>query len=354
MSDREPIIGAELEFRLTGETRLQLSEIQSRLNGQKHSEFGDVLAVSDDNYSWLPDGSIDLVLTDPPFNIARDTNFHTYEKNTINSFRFDKDKGWDTYTPEGFRSLLGDWSKEFSRVLRPGGSFAVFCADEYLSDLINALREAGLKPRRTLTWRKPNAVPVNRKHMMMSACEYIVLGVKGSKSVFNADVDTRSDQQISAQEIVSLADKASTVLDLEIRKGLNRLGSRPTPDEIRKIVENVISREASAAAERAVKIYSDDGNSAELCVPNYVAFNSKAGNRLHPTEKPVQLLTYLAELFSKPGDLVLDPFSGSASTGEAAAISGRRAILVERDSEFFNKGVERIKKIIGESQSKLI
>lgn len=333
---------------------MQLSTIQAGLNGQKNSEVGDVLAVNDDNYAWLSDGSVDLVLTDPPFNIARDTNFHTYEKNTINSFRFDKDKGWDTYTPEGFRALLGDWSKEFARVLRPGGSFAVFCADEYLSDLISALRQAGLKPRRTLTWRKPNAVPVNRRHMMMSACEYIVLGVKGSKSTFNADLDLRSYHDLSPQEIVSLADKASTVLELEIRRRLNGLGSRPSPEEIREIVENVISGAASSAADRAVKIYSSNGRSAELCVPNYVAFNSKAGNRTHPTEKPVQLLTYLAELFSKPGDLVLDPFSGSASTGEAATLTGRRAILVERDAEFFEKGIERIRRVVEGHQSMLI
>jgi DNA modification methylase len=114
-----------------------------------------------DNFEFVAAGTIDLILTDPPFNIARETHFHTYPGNTINSFKFDGDKGWDSNTPDEFRSLLHRWSLEFFRVLKPGGNFAIFCADEYLSDLITALRKSGLKPRRTVTWRKPNAVPVN-------------------------------------------------------------------------------------------------------------------------------------------------------------------------------------------------
>jgi DNA modification methylase len=328
--------------------------IRESLKGKTYAELGDIYCVHDDGYAWLPNGSIDLVLTDPPFNIARDTNFHTYEKNTINSFRFDAEKGWDSYSPESFRELLSNWAKEFFRVLRPGGSFAVFCADEYISDLISALRSAGLKPRRTLTWRKPNAVPVNRKHMMMSACEYVVLGVKGSKSVFNSDIPTNPSQTITDSEIIAIADKASTVLDLEIRKTLANLNRRPSPQEIEAIVASTIQSLAAPAAKRSTNIYSSDGKNAELCVPNYVSFNSKAGNRLHPTEKPVALLKYLTELLSNEGDLILDPFSGSASAGETAVLTRRRAVLVERDQEFFDKGSKRIRKLTDDLDNELL
>jgi DNA modification methylase len=54
------------------------------------------------------------------------------------------------------------------------------------------------------------------------------------------------------------------------------------------------------------------------------------------------LLRYLIELLSKPGDVLLDPFAGSASLGEAAVITKRSAILVERDHEFYEKGSNRI------------
>jgi len=321
---------------------MNLEQIQGLLGERTTSLVGTALTVNDDNYLWLPDGSIDLVLTDPPFNIARDTNFHTYEKNTINSFRFDGEKGWDSYSPEGFRELLNLWASEFSRVLRPGGSFAVFCADAYLSDLINAALGAGLKPRRTLTWRKPNAVPVNRKHMMMSACEYVVVGVKGSKSVFNANIETANHPSITESELVAISDKAASVVEQEIRKALAVLPNRPTVSEIKAIVEKTLNDSAKAIAQRSMNIYDEDGSHAELCVPNYVSYNSKAGNRLHPTEKPVALLRYLIELLSAPGALILDPFSGSASTGEAAYLTNRRAVLVEQDEEFYHRGAERI------------
>jgi len=332
---------------------LNISDLDPNLVGKTHTAQGDIRLINDDGFTWLPDQSIDLVLTDPPFNIARDTNFHTYEHNTINSFRFDAEKGWDSYTPDEFKDLLKRWAVEFERVLRPGGSFAIFCADEYLSDLISALKDAKLKPRRTLTWRKPNAVPVNRKHMMMSACEYIVLGVKGSKAVFNADIDFKEEPEITVQEVIAISDKASTIIDLEIRKALDKLDARPSAARIKEIVNNAIAESAAAAAERSINIYSEDEDSAALCVPNFVNFNSKAGNRLHPTEKPVNLLRYLIELLSKPGDVLLDPFAGSSSLGEAAVISKRSAILVERDEEFYLKGSKRIETLLSSQAQSL-
>jgi site-specific DNA-methyltransferase (adenine-specific) len=85
-----------------------------------------------------------------------------------------------------------------------------------------------------------------------------------------------------------------------------------------------------------------------------VTFNSKAGNRLHPTEKPVPLLRYLTELFSNPGDLVLDPFAGSASMGETALLTNRQAILVEQDADFFAKGSARVISIASQRENQII
>jgi DNA modification methylase len=320
----------------------------SKKNFSTSHSSGDVLAshqvhiVNDHHFKWVQDASIDLILTDPPFNIARKTNFHTYEKNTINSFQFDDGKGWDSHTPHQFRQMLRDWSTEFYRVLRPGGSFAIFCADEYVSDLIFALRDAGLKPRRTVTWRKPNAVPVNRKHLMMSACEYIVVGVKGSKSTFNADFSTTHTSKYSLSESVNIADKIASILDIEIRRFLGDQVNRLEPNVLEPALQSLVSYHLPAALQRALKIYSDEQEGVQLCIPNYVMFNSKAGNRLHPTEKPVPLLRYLTELLSNPGDSVLDPFAGSGSTGEACVLTNRKVHLVERDLEFYEKAHHRL------------
>lgn len=58
------------------------------------------------------------------------------------------------------------------------------------------------------------------------------------------------------------------------------------------------------------------------------------GRNLHPTEKPVQLLEPLIRYACPPGGVVLDPFAGSGSTGEAARLTGRRAILIEADESY--------------------
>ena len=65
-------------------------------------------------------------------------------------------------------------------------------------------------------------------------------------------------------------------------------------------------------------------------------------NRIHPTEKPVELLKTLIENSSKPGDIILDPFGGSFSTALASLMTGRKAISFEIDSELFEKGKARL------------
>lgn len=313
-------------------------------------DFENIRIVNADNYSWVKNESIDFILTDPPFNIAQDTNFHTFENNTINSYRFDKDKGWDSYSKQEFVELMDEWAKEFERVLRKGGNFAVFCADEYVSFLINSLSNAGLKPRRTLTWRKPNAVPVNRKHLMMSACEYIVLGVKGSNAIFNSDIEKSESAQLTEQEIINLGDKFGSISDLSLRKELRKLGARPNKDQLKNLVQKYFANTYEDIVEKLANIILQNDKTSELCIPNFVNFNSKTGKRLHPTEKPVDLLIYLISLFSKENETLLDPFAGSGSLGEAAIKTRRNAILVEREEEFFENACTRIKECQNQSQ----
>ena len=64
--------------------------------------------------------------------------------------------------------------------------------------------------------------------------------------------------------------------------------------------------------------------------------------RAHPTEKPVALLENLIRTYSNPGDVVLDPFAGSGSTGIAAYDAGRRSLLIERDRNFASAAKARL------------
>ena len=69
----------------------------------------------------------------------------------------------------------------------------------------------------------------------------------------------------------------------------------------------------------------------------------KTGNKLHPTQKPVDLLEYLLTKFSGDGDTVLDPFMGSGSTGVAAKNLNRSFIGIEMDEGYFKIAQDRIK-----------
>lgn len=65
-------------------------------------------------------------------------------------------------------------------------------------------------------------------------------------------------------------------------------------------------------------------------------------NRIHPTEKPIELLEIFIKNSSNPGDLILDPFGGSMSTALAAIKTGRKAISFEIDTKYFEAGKERL------------
>lgn len=71
-------------------------------------------------------------------------------------------------------------------------------------------------------------------------------------------------------------------------------------------------------------------------------YPSIAGKRLHPTQKPVQLLEWLIKTYSNEGDLVLDNCAGSQSTGIACMNLKRDYVGMERDEEYYKIGVDRV------------
>lgn len=67
-----------------------------------------------------------------------------------------------------------------------------------------------------------------------------------------------------------------------------------------------------------------------------------SGNKAHPTEKAVDILTPLIDTFSKPGDVIVDPFAGSGSTLVAAALKGRRYLGIELDASYCQHAQSRL------------
>jgi site-specific DNA-methyltransferase (adenine-specific) len=289
---------------------------------------GDCLEVADQ----IADESVDLLLTDPPYNISSDgakpvwIDKETGEnKSTIHNQRFSEsfDEDWDAVTHDEFLVQLNDWSELWARKLRKGGSFAVFISDQYISYLWKIMESKGLEPKRVWTWKKPAAVPFNRQVNPVSACEYLLWGIKpkGSRT-FNSDA-----AEGSMVERYAAADKVSSIVYKYVSQGVP------------------IDKAFAQALEDSKKMLADrkrDANKLVQCViPNTITYSGGMGGKIHPTQKPTEVLKYFIELLSNPDDLVLDTFAGSGSTGIAAQDLGRRAILIERDTKMFAKMSQR-------------
>lgn len=293
---------------------------------------GDFLTFDKD----IKDGSVDLLLTDPPYNISEGgaapvwidketgenkTNIHNQQFSST----FEED--WDKVDHDKFLLQIDSWAKFWFKKMRKGGAFAIFISDRYISYLWKIMEDNGFEPKRVWTWKKPAAVPFNRKVNPVSGCEYVVFGIKpGGKRTFNADCEKGN-----IVERYAAADKVASIVYKAIKD------SSPS-DDLDKIFAD-----AKKAAEKMLKDRSVKDGLVECVIPNTITYSGGLGkNKIHPTEKPVEILEYFIELLSKKGDLVLDTFAGSGSTGIAAINLERNVILIEQDKGMFSKMKSRI------------
>jgi len=292
---------------------------------------GDMLEVSNE----ISDGSIDLLLTDPPYNISQDGANPEWidpktgeNKNTIHSQRFSDsfEQDWDNVGHEEFIKQMESWAAVWFKKLRKGGSFAVFISDQYVSYLWKIMEAAGFEPKRVWVWKKPDAVPFNRKVMPVSGCEYILWGIKPKgKRTFNSDTP-----RYSIVDRYATADKVSSIMYKHFKENFGNMS-------VDKIFEQAI-----VEAKRVMDAQRIANDLVEAVVPNTITYSGGLGkDKIHPTQKPTEILEYFISLLSNSGDTVLDTFAGSGSTGIAAQNLNRNAILIERDSIMFKKMSER-------------
>jgi len=293
---------------------------------------GDCTEVADQ----IKDASVDFLLTDPPYNISEDGAQPVWidketgkNKTNIHNQKFSEsfEQNWDEVEHSVFLNQIDDWAKLWFKKVRKGGTFAIFISDQYVSYLWTAMENAGFEPKRVWTWKKPAAVPFNRQVNPVSACEYVLFGIKpGGKRTFNAD-----SKEGSIVERYAAADKVSSIVYkmLKDNKGTQDI--------------DTVFEEAKKEAKRMLNDRKKTEDGLVQCViPNTITYSGGLGkNKIHPTQKPVEILEYFIELCTNPGDLVLDTFAGSGSTGVAAKNTGRDCILVERDAKMFSKMSER-------------
>lgn len=277
----------------------------------------------------IADGSIDLILTDPPYNISEGGAKPVWidpetgeNKNSIHSQRFSEnfEQDWDSVTHEEFLTQLESWSRFWYSKLRPGGSFAVFISDQYISYLWKIMESHGFEPKRVWTWKKPAAVPFNRRVNPVSACEYVLWGIRpGGPRTFNSDA-----VRGSIVERYAAADKVSSIIYRMIKDA----------DDLTNL--DRIFEQARREAETMLANRKQQDGVIECVIPNTITYSGGLGrDKIHPTQKPTEILEYFVELLSRPGDRVMDTFAGSGSTGQACINRGREFVLIERDPRMF-------------------
>jgi len=285
----------------------------------------------------IKDNSIDLLLTDPPYNISeggaqpvwidKETGLN---KTTIHNQKFSEsfEEDWDAVDHDQFIEQMTAWSKFWFKKIRKGGAFAVFISDQYVSYLWKIMEQQGFEPKRVWTWKKPAAVPFNRQVNPVSACEYILFGIKpGGKRTFNSDA-----AEGSIVERYAAADKVSSIVYKMIKDSTD--------------LSN-LDAVFAAAKQEATRMLADrkrtQDDLVQCVIPNTISYSGGLGkDKFHPTQKPTEILEYFIELLSNEGDCVLDTFAGSGSTGVACHNKNRDCILIERDTKMFEKMKSRI------------
>lgn len=133
----------------------------------------------------IPNNSISLILTDPPYQISRESNF-TKKSDNIKFNKISIDFGeWDK-EEINFDLLF----KEYKRVLKPGGTLIIFY-DIWKSNKIKEISEKhGFKQPRVCQWVKNNPTPINSKiNYLSNAIEFFFTFVKGKNATFNSKYD---------------------------------------------------------------------------------------------------------------------------------------------------------------------
>lgn len=144
--------------------------------------------INDDCLNILPQiesNSIDLILTDPPYLISRDSNFSKggdNKKFNVISIDFGE---WDK-KELNFNSLFKEWK----RILKPGGTLIIFYDIWKCSELKEFAEKFGFKQPRVCQWVKTNPVPINSKiNYLSNAVEFFFTFVKDKKPTFNSVYD---------------------------------------------------------------------------------------------------------------------------------------------------------------------
>ena len=229
----------------------------------------------------LPTASVDMVFADPPYNLQLGGDLARPDGSHVDAVTNDWDK-FDSFAT--YDRFTREWLTEARRVLKPDGSLWVIGSYHNIFRVGAILQDLGFWILNDIVWRKANPMPNFKGTRFTNAHETLIWA--------------------------SMGEKAKYTFNYRTMKTLN--------DELQM---------------RSDWVLPICGGQERL---------KKGGTKVHPTQKPESLLYRVMLATTNKGDVVLDPFFGTGTTGAVAKRLGREWIGCERDGVYAEAAIERI------------
>jgi len=230
----------------------------------------------------LPDRSVDMIFADPPYNLQLGGDLFRPEGTRVDAVNDDWDKFDSLATYDEFTR---NWLREARRILKDDGTIWVIGSYHNIFRIGALLQDAKFWILNDIVWRKSNPMPNFRGTRFTNAHETLIWCAKDEKARYTFNYRTmkvlNEDLQMRSDWFLPICAGGERV------KGAN-------------------------------------------------------GAKAHPTQKPEALLYRILLACTKPGDVVLDPFFGTGTTGAVARRLGRRWIGIERETAYVKVARERI------------
>jgi DNA modification methylase len=275
----------------------------------------------------LPDGCVDAIITDPPYGIG--FTGHAWDGGQLT-------KG------QAYSAWTRTWAAQCLRLVKPGGYLLAFGAPRTFYRLVVGVERAGLEVRDQLLWLFGTGVPKSRRidsnlgTTLKPAYEPILLARRPFQGTVDANLAAHGTGALNIGDRQRASWPANIVLSHEedcAPTGCAEACAVALLDRARPGKQ--LSRLFYCA--KASRIEREAGCEQLPAKAMQVLQNREPGrprHNIHPTVKPLELMRWLVSLACPAGGLVLDPFTGSASTGVAAVLEGRQFFGVEREPDY--------------------
>jgi len=240
----------------------------------------------------LPTDSVDMIFADPPYNLQLGGDLNRPDGSHVDAVTDDWDR-FDSF--KTYDDFTRDWLTEARRVLKPDGSLWVIGSYHNIFRVGAILQDLGFWILNDIVWRKTNPMPNFRGTRFTNAHETLIWASQGEKAKYH--------------------------FNYRAMKTLN--------DELQMRSDWVIP----------------------ICSGNERL--KKGGTKVHPTQKPEALLYRVMLATTEKGDVVLDPFFGTGTTGAVAKRLGRDWIGCEREGNYREAALERIEMALPLDESAL-